>query len=110
MDRLPRLRPLVGSDSPPAFRKLAPKRPEGPNVWELRTWDVRLFGWFPGPPNTFMGVCVALKKDLLLPNGDDDPAAYRSRIDEVVAWRSSHGLTKHVWKLTKDALPLHLKR
>lgn len=97
-------------DSPPAFRKLRPRGANGPNVWELRTWDVRLFGWFPGPLNTFVGVAPALKKDLLLPDGSENSAAYQAHIDEVVTWRLTHGLEQHVWKLTEDDLPLFLKR
>jgi hypothetical protein len=97
-------------DNLPVFRKLQPKRPEGPNIWELRTWDVRLFGWFPGPRNTFVGVVAALKKDLLLGDGSENPNAYRERIDEVAAWRTEYDLDQHIWKLTEDDLPLHLKR
>ena len=100
---------LAQADTPPAFRKLRPRRPEGPNAWELRTIDVRLFGWFPGPPNTFVGVVPALKRDLVDQNGMEDDAKYRSRIDDVVRFRAAHGLEAHIWRLAQDDLPNHLK-
>jgi hypothetical protein len=102
-------RALVGTDSPPAFRKLRPTRPDGPNVWEMRTTDVRVFGWFPGPKNIFIGVCVALKKELLLNDGNEDQAAYQAFIDSVVGWRQAHDLSVQVWRKMQDDLPLHLK-
>jgi hypothetical protein len=101
---------LGSLDSPPAFRKLRPKRADGPNVWELRTTDVRLFGWFPGPKNMFIGVVPALKKDLRLPDGsDDDPAKYSLHVAEVAAWREEHGLGRCIWRLSEDDLPVHIK-
>ncbi len=103
---------LAAADTPPAFRKLHPARPEGPNVWEMRTWDVRLFGWFPGPRNTFVGVWPALKKDLLRADGSgvEDPALYQAGIESVVQFRRKHGLDTYIWKGAQDDLPIHLKR
>lgn len=103
--------PVLGAmDTDPAFRKLEPDAPEGPCVWELRTWDVRLFGWFPGPPNTWIGVKPMLKRDLVLPDGTADPEAYAAQIAEVVAWRRAHGMEHQIWRLGKDDLLIHLKR
>jgi hypothetical protein len=103
---------LSASDTPPAFRKLRPTSPSGPNVWELRTTDVRLFGWFPGSPRTFIGVIACLKKDLLLTDGSgqEDNSKYEKRINAVVRWRSQNGLEGHVWFKGQDDVPTLFRR
>lgn len=103
--------PVLGAmDTDPAFRKLVPDAPEGPCVWELRTLDVRLFGWFPGTPNTWIGVKAILKRDLVLSDGTADADAYAAQIAEVVAWRRQHHMEQQVWRLGKDDLLNFLKR
>lgn len=96
--------------NPPLFRKMKPRRRDtGPNVWELRTTDVRLFGWFPGPPNTFVGVVATMKRELLRPDGSNDDAQYAAHIANVAAWRTQQGCDHLVWRLDQDDLPVHLK-
>lgn len=91
----------------PAFRKLTP---QAANVWELRTTDIRIFGWFPADQNTWVAVEAVRKKDLQTPDGQDDPAAYAAAIKGVQQWRQTNGMEPYVAYITEADLPLHLRR
>lgn len=52
------------------------------HVWELKTTDVRIFGWFPRIA-TFVMVGGAMRADLT------DFASYKPHIDRVVRFRSA---------------------
>ena len=55
------------------------------SVWELRTSDVRIFGWFPRR-STFVAVGGAMKRDLKGDAERKDP--YQPFINEVVTFRA----------------------
>lgn len=55
--------------------------PAGFSVWELKTTDVRLFGWLPLRRH-FIAVCGEMKRNLRT------IGSYRPFIDQVVAFRS----------------------
>jgi hypothetical protein len=98
---------LMNFDGPdPTFRKLAPV---SANVWTMRTTDLRIFGWFPQPENTWVAVLVTPKRDLTLPDGSNDPEKYADRIRRVQAWRTSNGMEEHVAFATEYELPLRLR-
>ncbi|HWL18474.1 MAG TPA: hypothetical protein VNS33_02315 [Bradyrhizobium sp.] len=50
------------------------------HIWELKTTDVRLFGWFPLRAH-FIAVCAAMKKDLI------PSSKYSPYIQRVIAFR-----------------------
>jgi hypothetical protein len=56
--------------------------PQHHYVWEIKTPDVRLFGWLPAPRH-FIAVCGEMKARLA-PN-----AKYKPFIDRVVAFRDN---------------------
>jgi hypothetical protein len=87
-----------------------PENQSADNVWEFRTTDVRMFGWFPGPPNVFVGQCVRLKTSLLKPDGDENLEEYARCQLAVVNWRRAIKLDQHVWNLKYDDLYTHLRR
>lgn len=64
------------------FKKLDPV---SASVWELKTRDVRIFGWFPARAH-FVAVCAQLRS--LMPNRAD----FSPFVDEVLAFRSALNL------------------
>lgn len=56
--------------------------PSGHHVWEIKTPDVRLFGWVPAR-RRFVVVAGAMKRDLI-PN-----SKYKPYVDGVVAFRNA---------------------
>jgi len=93
----------------PCFVKCDPKYPAGPHIWEMRTEDVRIFGWFPtNPDSTFIAIEARRKADLVT-NGVTDRSRYARIIKTVTRWREIAGLHHYVWKGDEHGLRKSLK-
>ena len=62
------------------------------DVWELKTTDVRIFGWFPGKCE-FVAVSADLKKSIM------DSGLYPGYRDEVVKFRDQLDLDEPKYQL-----------
>lgn len=94
----------------PCFVKCEPSYPAGPHVWEMRTVDVRIFGWFPADPNSaFVAVEARRKADLVTANGATDRPRYDRIIKAVAWWRATAELHHYVWKGDEHGLRTSLK-
>ncbi|MBS1050492.1 hypothetical protein [Gluconobacter japonicus] len=91
--------------------KMRPVVFSGPNVWEMRTTDVRIFGWIHVTPNIFVAICAVTKDELVDENGIEIPEAYDKKIDYVVAWRDYYSIDASVvWKGIGDDAPKHFSK
>lgn len=93
----------------PCFVKCDPKYPAGPHIWEMRTEDVRIFGWFPIDPNSvFIAVEARRKADLVF-NGVTNRRRYTRIIEIAARWREAAGLHHYMWKGDEYGLRKSLK-
>jgi hypothetical protein len=78
------------------YRKL---EPHGNHVWEFKTLEMRVFGWFPRKAH-FLAVCGEFKDNL--PNNK----AYKPFIEQVIKFREALALDepKAILGVGKDAV------
>jgi hypothetical protein len=81
-------------------------KPIGAHVWEVRTPDLRVFGWFPTRGN-FVAVFGKWKREMEGARNAPEGASLMSYAEaraKVVTWRHAHGMANHVWKGTAGEL------
>lgn len=92
------------------LKKLQPISPEGPNIWEMRTTDVRVFGWVHTTENTFIAVLAELKMNLVDSQDKALPMEYGIMIFHVLFWIKQHSIDpKFIWKKNNDYACLHFR-
>ncbi|MFT9070593.1 MAG: hypothetical protein ABF446_09880, partial [Acetobacter orientalis] len=100
------------TDAKPMFpiRKLKPTVPSGPNVWEMRTTDVRLFGWVHTIPNVFFVTFPELKQYLVDKHDVALPMEYDRMIFYVLDWLKTESVDNDlIWKKDNADAPIHFR-
>jgi hypothetical protein len=92
------------------LKKLQPISPDGPNVWEMRTTDVRVFGWVHTTKNTFIAVLAELKMNLVDSQDEALPMEYGIMIFYVLSWIKQRSIDpKSIWKKNNDDACIHFR-
>lgn len=86
--------------------KMRPRARRGPNVWELRTTDFRIFGYVPNLPHCFVGV-LAASADSLHRASPGSNESHDGARDRVVEWRRLNGLDDTIWCGDETDLEAH---